>query len=60
MLSCASPGMNYVHSVALRLRILPGPLQCCEIAVVKATDSVPNAHFSSAFCHNSLPTPPTP
>ncbi|GFH17773.1 hypothetical protein HaLaN_14472, partial [Haematococcus lacustris] len=22
---------------------------CCEIAVVKATDSVPSAHFSSAF-----------
>ncbi|GFH08327.1 hypothetical protein HaLaN_03271, partial [Haematococcus lacustris] len=22
----------------------------CEIAVVKATDSVPSAHFSSAFC----------
>ncbi|GFH33056.1 hypothetical protein HaLaN_32368, partial [Haematococcus lacustris] len=23
---------------------------CCEIIIVKATDSVPNAHFSSAFC----------
>ncbi|GFH11969.1 hypothetical protein HaLaN_07574 [Haematococcus lacustris] len=33
-------------------------LASCEIAVVKATDSVPNAHFSSAFCWLSPPLAP--